>query len=442
MRRSVQGFPFSIKKLYSVLFYALTPLILGRLAWRARKSPAYRQRWPERFACYPTTPRPGVIWFHAVSVGETEAAFPLIRRVLNHVPEVKVLVTTTTPTGSARVRAVLGDQVQHVYLPYDLPGSVNRFLKSFRPVLGIILETEIWPNLFLGCAYHGVPVVIVNGRLSEKSARGYRRVGTLIRESLSAVSLIAAQTADDKERYITIGADPDRVTVTGNIKFDLDFPESLRRQAEDLRVGLFNGCPVWIAGSTHAGEDQQLLSVHTEIRREIPGLLLILAPRHPERFGDVAELCIRSGHTVRRRSEGRPCDSDTSVLLLDSLGELKLFYAASDLAFVGGSLVPKGGHNVLEPAAAGIPVLFGPHMFNFAEIVHHLRLNGGGIEVTNLQELATRIAELLKHSDRRMEIGTKARDFVAVNGGALDRTLELLAEWLPPLQVNSRTAAG
>jgi 3-deoxy-D-manno-octulosonic-acid transferase len=422
-----------MRLLYSALFYALTPFVLGRLAWRGRKLPAYRERWPERFARYDFPPEPGSIWFHAVSVGEAEAAFPLIRQFQARFPDRKILVTCTTPTGSERVRAVLGDAVRHVYLPYDLPDVVGRFMDHFRPALAVILETEIWPSLYRECARRGIPLAIVNARLSEKSARRYRKISGLTAESLAAVSLIAAQTPLDAERYAAIGADPAKTVVTGNVKFDLEFSEAMREQATRLRAELFGARPVWIAGSTHPGEEEQILAARRTVREKIPGALLALAPRHPDRFEEVMALCVGAGLSVRRRSERQACDDATEVFLIDSLGELRLFYAASDLAFVGGSLVPRGGHNVLEPAAAGCPVLFGPHMFNFAEIAERLMESGGGQGIADGDELAERVARLLSEPETRREIGGRGSAFVNANRGAMARVADLLAGLL---QVN------
>ena len=416
--------------LYSALLYLAAPFVLGRLAWRGRKLPAYRQRWAERFALYKTKPEPGVIWIHAVSVGEAEAAFPLIQAMLSQYPACKILVTATTPTGSNRIREVLGKSVLHAYLPYDLPDSVDRFFRHYRPLLGVILETEIWPNLYCACRNHHVPLAIINWRLSEKSARGYQRLHSLCLESLDAVSLIAAQTVADAERYISLGADPSRVVVTGNIKFDFEFSSAMHVQAQQLRHALFGERPVWIAGSTHQGEDELILAAFAKLLRDIPNLLLVLAPRHPERMDKVMELCKRRTFTVTRRSEGVSCSESTAIFLLDSLGELRLFYATADVAFVGGSLVPLCGHNVLEPASAGLPVLFGPHLFNFAEIGTRLKACGGAIEVLTSDELADQTRQLLLNSELRASIGLRAKEFVSSNRGALLRVLDLLTGWL------------
>ncbi|HYE37827.1 lipid IV(A) 3-deoxy-D-manno-octulosonic acid transferase [Methylocaldum sp.] len=422
------GAPASpVRLIYSALFYFLTPIILGRLFWRGRKLPGYSQRWLERLAIYDSESEPGVIWFHAVSVGEAEAAFPLIRAIKNRFPTQTILVTATTPTGSARIKEVLGDTARHVYLPYDLPDCVDRFIRHYNPVLAIVLETEIWPNLYHACGERGIPLAIVNGRLSERSARGYLRLRSLTQGSLSCVRLIAAQTSEDARRYIAIGANPNSVVVAGNIKFDIELPVEALERAGALRSALFGRRPIFIAGSTHPGEESQILTAFSALQRQFPELLLLLAPRHPHRIGDVIAECKKMGLTTRLRSENKPAEESVDVFLLDTLGELRCFYAASDVAFVGGSLVPIGGHNMLEPAVAGLPVLFGPHIFNFAEIGCKLKESGGGIEVKNTEELALWAGRLLSNESLRSEIGRNGKRFVSSNQGAVQRAVELLS---------------
>ncbi|BBA32931.1 three-deoxy-D-manno-octulosonic-acid transferase domain protein [Methylocaldum marinum] len=415
-----------MRRVYSALLYLITPVILGRLFWRGRKQPDYNRRWLERLAVYPSDPEPGVIWFHAVSVGEAEAAFPLIQAIKERFSGRTILVTATTPTGSARIRQVLGETARHVYLPYDLPTCADRFIRHFHPVLGVVLETEIWPNLYHACGQRGIPLAIVNGRLSEKSARGYHRLRSLASESLSNVRLIAAQTPEDAQRYLAIGADPKSVTVAGNIKFDTEFPSTVKVQAKVLRDTLFGSRPIFVAGSTHPGEESQILNAFMMLRGEFPELLLVLAPRHPHRSDDILAECKKIGFAVRRRSEDTACDESIDVFLLDTLGELRNFYAASDVAFVGGSLVSIGGHNVLEPALAGLPVLFGPHMFNFAEISRRLKECGGGIEVKNAEELVVWTGRLLADVGFRRETGEKGRRFVSSNQGAVRKIAGML----------------
>ena len=412
---------------YSSILYFLTPFFLLHLLRRARKAPAYRQRWGERFALYRRGhSTPTDIWIHAVSVGEAEAAFPLVRALRQHYPDKSMLVTTTTPTGSARVRGVLGDSVRHVYLPYDLPGAVCRFLRRFQPQLGIVMETEIWPNLYAQCRWSAIPLFLVNARLSEKSARRYRRLSSLVRTTLTDLTCIAAQTQRDADRFVALGAAPEAVVVTGNIKFDQPVPAGLKAEAETIRRALFLGRPVWIGASTHEGEDEQLLDVQVELKSRIPALLLVLVPRHPERFEPVAALCRDRGLSVVLRSEGKACDAATDLFLVNTMGELKLFYAAADAALVGGSLVPTGGHNVLEPAGLGVPVLFGPHMLNFDAIARNLVEAGAAVQVVDKMALTAELLDIMQNEARRRRMGEKGQVFVEENRGALEKTMALI----------------
>jgi 3-deoxy-D-manno-octulosonic-acid transferase len=358
-----------------------------------------------------------------VSVGETRAALPLIRALLERYSGLPLLVTTTTLTGSRQVREALGDQVPHVYAPYDLPGAVRRFLRRTRPRLAIIMETELWPNLLRQCAVAGIPTLIANARLSERSARGYARMGGLTAAMLRDITLIAAQTDADAERFRILGAP--RVRVTGNLKYDLMPPDDLTERGWRLRwERLGDSRPVWIAASTHAGEDERVLDAFAALRARWPELLLFLVPRHPERFDGVAALCQQRGFGVVRRGEQRPCVPDTAVFLGDSMGELLLFYAAADLAFVGGSLVPTGGHNVLEPALLGLPVLFGPHTFNFTEASERLLAAEAAWRVADAVELAAVVDRLLADPELRQSAGQRGRAVVDRHRGALAALLD------------------
>lgn len=421
--------PSPMRLVYSALLYSLTPAILARLAWRGRKAPAYRERWAERFGFYEQAARTGALWLHAVSVGEAEAAFPLVRALQKRFPGRPVLVTTTTPTGSARVKAVLGGTVDHVYLPYDMPDAVGRFLDHFRPALAVVMETEIWPNLYHACAARDIPLAIVNARLSEKSARGYARLPALTRPSLNAIRLIAAQTDADAGRFIGLGAPRERVVVTGNIKYDMELPADLTERGAALRAELFGERPVLIAASTHEGEEPRLLDAYVRLRARFPDLLLVLVPRHPERFDAVYALCIEVGHAVARRST-RQSAHDADVFLVDTMGELRLFYASADIAFVGGSLVTVGGHNVLEPAALGLPVLFGPHMHHFAEISRVLQEAGGAVQIADAEALAVQTEQWLANDAARKQVGMRAQACVETGRGALGRIVTMLADLL------------
>jgi 3-deoxy-D-manno-octulosonic-acid transferase len=426
---------FLLRLIYTSLFYLLTPLILARLYWRGRKLPAYRQRWAERFGFYKTPASTGALWFHAVSVGEAEAAFPLIRRMQAHFPDLPCVVTTTTPTGSRRVTEMLGATVQHVYLPYDMPDSVQRFLAHFQPRLAVIMETEIWPNLYRGCRRAAIPLVIVNARLSARSARGYARLGALTRESLADVNCIAAQTEADQQRFIALGAHIGDIKVTGNIKFDIELSVDVANAAM-LRKNCFGTLrPIWIAASTHEGEETQVLDAFKCIRVDHPELVLIIAPRHPERFDTVAGQCRAAGWKLARRSLAETAQ-DADVFLLDTLGELKQFYCISDIAFVGGSLVPIGGHNVMEPAAAALPVLVGPHLRNFKAAADTLLNAGGALLVHDASELALACSALLSDAGRRRYMGSQALAFVKAGQGALQRVETLLSGLLETSEAN------
>ncbi|MDG4552305.1 MAG: lipid IV(A) 3-deoxy-D-manno-octulosonic acid transferase [Candidatus Contendobacter sp.] len=407
-----------LRLLYTGLLYLLLPVALLRLYWRGRRDAGHRRRWAERFGFVPAAPSTGCLWLHAVSVGETRAALPLIRALLERYPGLPLLVTTTTLTGSRQVRAALGERVGHVYAPYDLPGAVTRFLRRTRPRLAVIMETELWPNLLRQCAVAGVPVLIANARLSERSARGYGWVGWLTAVMLRDITLVAAQAEADAERFRALGAP--RVRVTGNLKYDLTLPDDLPERGWRLRrEWLGESRPVWIAASTHAGEDEHVLEAFARLRARWPELLLFLVPRHPERFDAVAALCRQRGFDVVRRSEQRSRAPDTTVFLGDSMGELLLFYAAADLAFVGGSLVPTGGHNVLEPALLGLPVLFGPQMFNFTEASERLLAAKAAWRVADAVELAAAVDRLLADPELRQGAGQRGRAVVERHRGAL-----------------------
>jgi 3-deoxy-D-manno-octulosonic-acid transferase len=413
-----------MRLLYTGLLYLILPLALLRLYWRGRHDAGHRRRWRERLGFFPPLPS-GCLWVHAVSLGETRAALPLIRALLERYPDQPLLVTTTTLTGSRQVREALGERVLHVYAPYDLPGAVRRFLRQTRPRLAVIMETELWPNLLRQCAVAGIPTMIANARLSERSARGYARIRRLTASMLRDVTLIAAQAEADADRFRALGAP--RVAVTGNLKYDLSLPDDLPERGWQLRRELLGEeRRVWIAASTHAGEDEPILAALALLRPRWPELLLLLVPRHPERFDGVAALCRQQGCKLVRRSEQRACAPDTAVFLGDTMGELLLFYAAADLAFVGGSLVDTGGHNVLEPALLGLPVLFGPHMFNFTEASQRLLEAEAAWQVTDAAALATAVDRLLADPELRRTIGQRGRAVVERHRGALAALLRCI----------------
>ncbi|MCC6076410.1 lipid IV(A) 3-deoxy-D-manno-octulosonic acid transferase [Pseudomonas sp. GCM10022188] len=417
---------------YTLLFHLALPLIALRLYLRGRQAPAYRRRVAERFSFSLPALKPGGIWVHAVSVGESIAAAPLIKALLERHPELPVTVTCMTPTGSERIRALFGERVQHCYLPYDLPWAAARFLDRLRPKLAVIMETELWPNHIHQCARRGIPTVLANARLSEKSARGYARFAGLTRPMLAEMSWIAVQTEAEAERFRQLGARSERVSITGSIKFDLRIDPELPERARALRASWgAERRPVWIAASTHAGEDELILDAHRRLLAERPDGLLILVPRHPERFEAVHVLCQRQGFSTVRRSSALPVRAEDQVLLGDTMGELLFLYALADVAFVGGSLVPNGGHNLLEPAALGLPVLSGPHLFNFLEIAAQLRAAGALLEVANGEELAAQLPILLGAPDRRRLMGSSGLDVLQASQGALALLLAGLGRLLP-----------
>ena len=421
-----------MRYLYTLLFTLLVPVYLLRLYWRGFKSPAYRERWQERFGLFDDPPVLGGIWVHAVSVGEVLAISRLVHQLLERYPGLPVLITTATPTGAERVRALFGDEVEHRYAPIDLPWVVRRFLRAYRPRLLILVETEIWPNLIYHAKQVQVPTLLANARLSIRSAQRYHRVAGLTREALRGISVIAPHGEADAERFLALGARPAQVKVTGSIKFDVHLPGSLRERADVMRRDWGGQRPVWLAASTHEGEDELVLQAHALVREQVEDALLVLVPRHPERFDRVAQLVLDSDFSLVRRSEQQPCDETTGVFLGDSMGELTLFMGASDLAFIGGSLVPRGGHNILEAAAQGVAVVFGPHMFNFAEISELFLQHQAAVQVDSAEALASQVIGWLSDASERSRIGEAGRELVESNRGALERLTHLAEALLDP----------
>lgn len=420
---------------YTLFFYLLLPVVLLRLLWRAIAAPAYAQRWAERFGFFPElTTHKKVVWLHTVSVGEFLAALPLIRR-LQADARLQLVITTTTPTGSERVRTVLGDSVFHVYAPYDLPDVLMRFLNRVKPALYLVMETELWPNTLAACARRNIPTLLINGRLSERSALGYARFGALTKPMLQNLTCAAIQNSVDAARFVALGLPEHKVKVTGNIKFDLGLSDELRMQAASLKNRLSNNAQrmVLIAASTHQGEDEIILDAFAQVRASSSvvarSAVLILVPRHPERFERVGQLCENRGFVTVRRSES--CwNSEADILLGNTMGELMLMFGASDIAFVGGSLVPNGGHNFIEPAAWGLPLLSGEYLFNFAEVARLLTDAGALTRVDSAQSLAEEFIRLLDNESLRKEAGTAALRVAVDNRGALDKTLLLIADYL------------
>jgi len=417
--------------LYTIIFYLLLPFILLRLWIKNRQIPNGLQFWHERlgFALRPFSP--GGIWVHAVSVGESLAAIPLIKLLQQRYPETPIIVTNETKTGAERIRVEIGDSVTQLYFPYDLPLVLRRFFKALQPKLLILIETELWPNLLVSCQLYQVPVVLVNARLSERSAKSYRRILPLMHKMLNSINLIAAQFQADAERFIALGFPAEKMRVTGSLKFDLTLPLSLTEQAQHWRKIWGENRPVWIAASTHPGEEEFILQAFTEARRFFSDLLLVSIPRHVDRVPQLEQLYNSQTYKIIKRSDHNQSKmSSADIFIGDTMGELLIFYAAADLAFIGGSLVEKGGQNPLEPAAIGLPILTGPYTFNFATITEQLKQRHVEIQVTNAKELAEQVIALLSDPERRQQMSQEAKKFVAENKGSVLKQMQLIENLL------------
>ena len=421
--------------LYTLAAIALLPWAALHLLWRARRQPEYLRHWGERFgffsaadSCEPTRP---TIWLHAVSVGETRAAQPLLAALRERFPGHRILLTHMTPTGRATSEALFGDTVERIYLPYDTPWAMRGFLRRYRPRFGLIMETELWPNLIAACREAGVPLWLVNARLSERSARRYATFSALTREALQGLTAIGAQTDADAARLETLGAL--RVTVTGNVKFDIVAPAQQLELGRELRTRCGDR-PVWLAASTREGEEALILSAwNTALgngsRKVGAGdtALLVIVPRHPQRFDEVARLVAGHGFALQRRSETAAIEATTGVLLGDSMGEMFAYYAAADLAFIGGSLLDFGSQNLIEAAACGTPILIGPSTRNFAEAARESVACGAALSIRDADDLVAQVRALLADDKGRRRMAGAGRAFAARHRGAAARTLELLS---------------
>ncbi|MDH4215313.1 MAG: lipid IV(A) 3-deoxy-D-manno-octulosonic acid transferase [Gallionella sp.] len=412
---------------YSIALWLLLPFILLRLMWRARKQPEYLRHIGERFGFYSAQTVLPVIWLHTVSVGETRAAQNLIASLRASYPDRQILLTHTTPTGRATSEQLYGDDVLRVYLPYDYPFAVRRFLRRFKPQLGILMETEIWFNLIHACRESGTPLLLLNARMSENSARGYARFSRLTSDALGKLTAVAAQSADDAARLAGLGAR--NVSLTGNLKFDIEPPTAMLELGGQLREQFGSTRKVFLAASTRDGEESLLLDALQQAH--ISELLLVIVPRHPQRFSEVAALLEQRGLPFTRRSEigqlpGRVVPEEIRVVLGDSMGEMFAYYAAADIAFVGGSLLPYGGQNLIEACAAGAPVVVGPHTFNFSEATRLAIAAGAALQVQNGDELVLHLQRLLSHPEELSEMRQRCAGFVASNRGATDKTLKVI----------------
>jgi len=415
-----------LRILYIVITYLLIPLVLLHLIWKGFGNRDYWKRIGERFGFYPQAAMGNVIWVHAVSVGEVQAAASLVKSLLRDYPQRQVLVTTTTPTGSDRVRALFGDTVEHCYAPLDVGWSVKSFFRHFQPCIAIIMETELWPNLFSQCGARRVPLVLASARLSPKSIGRYRALVSLFKDTLSHGVVIGAQTEADAQRFLSLGVAPERTHVTGNIKFDFELARGVKEQGIQLRKQHAGARPVWIAASTHAGEEEIVLAAHRLVQQQCADALLILVPRHPERFDGIANMIHSRNFHMKRRSRNEICDEQTEVLLGDTMGELMAFYAASDVAFVAGSLEPIGGHNLLEPAALKLPFITGPHTYNAVDIAQLFQREGIAPVVHDADELAREVLLLLADPAECARRGERSRELIDDSRGALERLQTLL----------------
>lgn len=421
-------------RLYTFLLYLLMPLMPLKLLWRAKKQPEYLLHWRERYGFYALPPTNPVIWLHCVSVGETRAAEPLIKQLLQHYPDHQILLSHTTPTGRATGEQLFGDSVMRVYLPYDLPFAVSRFLKHFNPVLGVLMETELWFNLIKQCNQQNVPLLLINARLSEKSARGYEKLGRLAQQGLGYLSAIAAQTEQDATRLKQLGAT--HVHINGNLKFDVSPPEDARHLGEQLRNQLGNDRPIFLAASTRDGEEAMILEAVKNAN--IPHLITIIVPRHPQRFEEVADLLEKQDAPFIRRSSLAHIEKPThdakievAYMLGDSMGEMFAYYAMCDIAFIGGSLLPLGGQNLIEACAMGKPVLIGPHTFNFEQVSHQAIDVGAAERVEDIAGLSKSLQTLFTDLNKRKAMSAASMQFSNASRGATERTLRLLEQYLP-----------
>ncbi len=412
---------------YQLVLFLVRPLVILRLWLRARSESEYGLRQSERFGLVPGSVQKGSVWFHTVSAGETIAAASLIRELKGIFPDIPFLVTTMTPAGSAQVQERLSDVVSHCYAPYDFGSAVDAFFATVEPRVLVLMETELWPNWVQRASSRNIPIMVVNARLSARSARGYGRLGNLVREMLGGIELFACQTVAHRDRFIGLGADPDRVIVSGSVKYDQTLPDDFSVRVNELRhqFGISEGESVWIAASTHPGEDEIVLTAHQLLRERIQNLRLILVPRHPVRVDAVAMLCQSAGFVVGKQSE-TSLQQDIDIVLGDVMGTLLYLYGLADVAFLGGSFEEIGGHNPIEPALCQIPVVSGPHQYNFTDVMETMSQAGGLVTVTDAQELARVAADWLGNDEIRSQAGRSIAKVVTANRGAQEKVRELV----------------
>jgi 3-deoxy-D-manno-octulosonic-acid transferase len=421
-----------VRRFYTLLLWLALPWLSLQVLWRGLRERAYWQGWAERFGGGAAAAARGGIWVHAVSVGEVQAGAALIGALRARWPGQPMLITSATPAGRARARELFGDGSDVRYAPYDLPPLLRRLLRERAPALLIVMETEIWPNLLAACAAQGVPVLFASARISARTALWYQRLPGLVRDAMQRCVTVAAQSAADAQRFAALGVPITRLSVSGNLKFEQPAGAAEIARGRQLREHYARGALLWVAGSTHDGEEQALLDAYERLGSQQSRTVLALAPRHAPRFAEVAALLAARGLRYARRSQSVPPPADLQVVLVDTFGQLRDFYAAADLAFVGGSLVPVGGHNLLEPAAFGVAILAGPQQFNAPQISAALRAAGGLRIVNNTAELAAAAAELLADPAARARLGAAAREVIGANRGALDTLMARVGELYPP----------
>ncbi len=418
-------------KIYSMLSYVAIPFALGRVVIKGIKNPDYLKRIPERLGINPLPLLESSIWLHAVSVGEVQAAMPILKQLQLLYPSLPLVVTTTTPTGSALLQKSIKN-IFHCYLPYDISPAISGFIKKINPCAVLIMETEIWPNLFEKVGQKNIPLFIINARLSPSSVKNYKKIKGIISKVLSNCTYILAQNSKERDHFLEIGTPEEKVITTGNIKFDMSPPVDKIKEGKKIKNAFLSDNIIWIGASTHEGEEEALLNIYKKLLKEYPRLKLVLVPRHPERFSTVASLVKKRGFILHRRSDALIPKGDFEVYLGDSMGELFLYYAMSDMAFVGGSLTPVGGHNILEPASLGLPIITGPHLHNFKEITSDYQKEGALLIAKDKPHLESHIRTLLESPAKGALMGKKAKDIFEKNKGATDKIIRIISSNLSP----------
>jgi len=418
-----------IRFLYTLVLYLSLPFIFLRLLWRSRKLPGLKKNWRQRLGFF-NDKLPQSIWLHAVSVGESIAAIPLLKLLKEKYPDIPIIVTNMTATGRERINAALGNDVLQSFVPYDIPNFLQRFIKKVNPKIIIVMETEIWPNLFHVCFENKIPIILTNARLSERSFKGYKRIANVTLQMLNKIKRLVAQTEDDAKRFVELGMSRENIIVTGNLKFDLEIPQDIFVEARELKSKVGIDRLVWVAASTHEGEEEIILIAHKKLLERFPDALLILVPRHPNRFKDVAEKVAKSSFKYSKRSKENKNLNESEVYLCDTMGELMLMYAASNIAFVGGSFSKLGGHNMLEPASLHKPILTGPSLFNFKLISDLLLESGGMLVVKDSENLVAELTTLFQDENQRCMMGEKAYNVIAENKGALLRQFDVISSFI------------